>query len=230
MEISPEVLIPIIIFISSGLLAFIKWQFNIHRSNKIFLKKTAGNVISGLQGKAGYTLSFILNNVPINNIHFTEYELTNGGFVDIEELELVLKFIPEGKFDLFDVQVKDKQGKTELVGEKLNYVLSRPYLNMVKKDKEEKIFIHIFSDTQIKMQVFGGGKGWKVEFIENQPKIRRRLIYFLEGYFWGILISTVLVLSERGLTTVGYFLIFNYVVLIIYFRILLTKFEKMMYG
>lgn len=202
MNISPEVQGGIIGALIGGFLLFIGFYFRTHVGNKVLIIKTSETFVTGFSDSRGNSLSFNFKNIPIESLYFAVFKFINNGYAEIEDLNIVLKVIPKNETELLEVQLLDYLYKAELTASetyKHSYMITRPYLNMVRKDKDEAVYIQIFSDTECDYQIFGGGKGWKTEFQKPPSKIFKPSLYMGVGAYGGLLFSLIRRFSIDGL-------------------------------
>lgn len=171
MELPSEVTSAIITFLGTVILALGGFYFSTRRGNKVVLTKVNETSLLNISKLISDKLVINYKNKPITKLKLYELEITNQGFIDIDNLELILEITAKEKPTLVEVQGNDSQGKTtiqDISNGEYFYLITRPYLNMVKKDKREKIIIQVFTDTELGFDVIGGGKGWGVKYVVNK--------------------------------------------------------------
>jgi len=143
--------------------------------------------------------SIIYKEVIINKIKLYEFELTNNGFIDIDDFEIKIIIEPEKNCSFIKAQAFDNIQKVkivEFIENNPQYILKRPFLNMIKKNKSEKIYIQVFSDNKLNFKVIGGGKGWYIKYKESEiPFIVKMNIFFLFSLL--ILMSYKIIINQK---------------------------------
>jgi hypothetical protein len=70
--------------------------------------------------------------------------------------------------------VEDPLELTEIASsesvDKPDYIIKRPYLHPRKKSKGEEIKLLVISLTEPAFSIYGGGKGWNVEYVDAKNK------------------------------------------------------------
>jgi len=173
MELSPEVTSAIITFFGTALLAIIGFNIRTHIGNKVILRKLRETSLVKISPLVSENLSFAYKNKPIEKLKLYELELTNEGYIDIDNFEVNLDITLKDSNGIVEVQSIDPQGKIKVIDllEFGNYIIQRPFLNMLKKYKDEKISIQIFTNTELTIKVTGGGKGWGVVYKDTNPTL-----------------------------------------------------------
>lgn len=230
MNISPEVQGGLIGALLAGLFTFIGFYFRTHTGNKVIITKTADDILKGFHDKRGNSLTFNFKTIPVESLYFCEFKIINNGYVEIEDFILIVKVIPENETELLEVQLIDYLNKAEIIPnekEKHSYTIKRPYLNMVRKDKEEGIFIVIFSDSPCDYVIYGGGKGWKTTFQKPSTKYLNPTMYLGLGGIVGLLIGIVDWFSRDGFTETDIVLSGTFFLILIFIIWLIAKVDNL---
>ena len=169
MNLSPEIISGLIGILGTAIIAFIGFQINTHRGNKVVLRIMRVNTIWNYSKAVNSKFSVSYDDKKIYALKLYDLEITNDGFMDIENLVVTLEVNPKEKTSIIDVLIDDDQYKTELInisnGE-YYYLIKRPFLNMKKKTKDDRIRIYVYTDKELSFNISGGGKGWGVEYKE----------------------------------------------------------------
>ena len=228
MNISPDIQGAIIGGLISGLLLLVGFYYRTHTGNKVIINKTADDSLKGFRDKRGNSLTFNFKNMPVEKLYFTEYKFINNGYSEIDDLKLIVKVIPKTDTELLEVQLVDYLHKAELKtneDEKYSYTITRPYLNMVRKDKGEAIFIDIFSDSPCDFDIYGGGKGWKTEFQKQPSKFFKPSLFIGLGGYLGILINLLQWFARDGLIKAEIIFSVAFILVMIFIIWLIAKVE-----
>ncbi|MHB8855787.1 MAG: hypothetical protein ACYC6K_04105 [Bellilinea sp.] len=171
MNLTPEIQGAIIGALIGGFILFVGFYFRTHTGNKVIVRKLRETSLLSISKLVSDKLSINYKGIPIGKLKLYELELTNEGFIDIENFTLTLEITPFQETEVIEVQVTDSQSQTKLEDTYLFdncFYINRPYLNMIKKNKIERIDIQIFTDTELNFRVIGGGKGWGAFYRKNQ--------------------------------------------------------------
>lgn len=98
----------------------------------------------------------IKGNLVLNTLH-----IANRGNKIVDNLIICINIFPNiGQIDFLEINASDPLEKTLISQENNNCIISRDFLNPLKKYKDEQIILHIISNIPLDFSIKGGGKDW----------------------------------------------------------------------
>jgi hypothetical protein len=198
MALSPEIINAIIGVIGTALVGYFWFYITTHRGNNVVLRKLRETSLLKISNLISDNLSIRYKDKPVGKLKLYEFELSNEGYIDIKNLEVIIEIEANEKAGLLEVLVDDAQGKTDVVdvsnGE-YYYLIKRPFLNMKRRNKEEKILVQIFSDSELQINITGSDLGWGTVYKEKKSDTPMYIIM-------GVIAFIVVILSLLSLFAV----------------------------
>jgi len=179
--------------VGGAFLSLIAWYFKTHVGNKVIFEKISESSLISLSDKVGSELSLIYKEKKINQLYFYEFHIYNDGYIDISNFQIKITFTGDSNFSLFKLR-GELLPEDIIVGGNLiddnstELKISKPYLNMKKKNKNEVINLQFFSDSKLTNRAAGGGVGWFVGSKEKSTS--KKLSDFIEllMFYFGAII------------------------------------------
>ena len=235
---SPNVTGAVVGFILTSVLAFVLWLIRRRRWEQINVELVSQSPQISISQDLAEDITIRYKGEPTSQVVLTQLRVYNQGDDTIDDvvffIEADLVTGPREKYWLTPPKVVDLVGKTTYEkGESsrkdsseferksvFSYKFSRPFLNPIRKDKDEELRISFFSSHEISLRVSGSGPGWSVELSDaTAQKLPSRIEYWI---FAITLIGTLLSIA-LGDQYSFLVVVFGIPFLIVMFRFLLRS-------
>ncbi len=236
--IGTEVLKALIVAVATAIVTAIVLYIRSRRGNRLVVVRISETPQIRISESAGKNLDIRYKGQVVDDLVLNRLYVANHGQNVIEPLEIELTVSArQGTIDFWEFEYSDPLSKTKLERKDNSLRIERDFINPKRAYKEESIEINIFSNTQLKFSVVGGGRSWYAQFedrsIPNEKILKKlRLLFFsvlVLAIFDQVTSTLVLFIPEnspylryllinRG-ASAAFFLIAACGILIYYFRI-----------
>lgn len=164
--------------------ACIAWLISLYKSHKgniIVVEQILQTSQVNFKPAVQKELEIIYHGQKINDLVLTQFIISNQGDNVIKPLKLTFKVTPKvPSLSFVNCNTEDPQNLSTWTNSRGMYLIDidRPYLNPVKKYKDEKIQLSFFSDAILDFQLIGGGEDWgsKLKDRLKDQNILKRLL------------------------------------------------------
>ncbi len=131
-------------------------------------------------------LKFNFKDKFINDLVLSEFIIKNEGHIVIDDFKMQIDIIskninyievipPDATIKIkYNPDIENNNTSQSIS----NIVISREYLNPVKKYKDDRINLAVYSDQKFNFSVIGGGKDWVIKKIDyGNIRINRHIFY-----------------------------------------------------
>lgn len=208
MTYSAEVIVSISLFFGGILVSLIGFYWKTRQGNHVFLEKVKETSLIEISDKVKENLKITYKDKEVSQLKLFEYILYNDGYKDIKDFSIDISFNPDPFSEIIEWQVIDNYDKTivEETGRYSNNLsISRPYLNMRKKYKDEFLTIQVFSNSELKTYISGSGEGWNFLQKVKSNNFLKKTFYLLFVSLFTISITFFIV----WLLNIAYFSLFE---------------------
>ncbi|HOP02776.1 MAG TPA: hypothetical protein PKX58_11305 [Flexilinea sp.] len=175
----------------ASILGFIAFQYQQHRGNIVVVERLLQSPQINFSNAIDKKLEIIYNGNKVKNLVLTHFVIFNQGSNTVKPLKLTVKITPKSEnFTYAELNVSDPNeiATWKMDNETGTFEIERPYLNSLKKYKEEKIDVSLFSDVLLDFSVNGGGEDWGCKVV-NSDLGKKRINKFL---YVGMIIFTII--------------------------------------
>jgi hypothetical protein len=202
---SPQVISALLTFTLTSITAYLLYQLRIRRGNRVVLANVGKTSLVSTSKDVRANLKILYKENVVEHLYLYKFELFNSGNIDLQNVavQIQIKNLRPGGF--IEVEREDLLDKTEISlsknhsAEKNGHetvTVSREFLNSIKKFKEEKIYLRIFSDSDLEFSVHGGGTGWSSSYEIENNNVPGNLPVFLLLFFGSVALFALVIVFK----------------------------------
>lgn len=157
--------------------AVIDWLKS-RKGNRVVFLKTLEHPLIEVSQSVKKRIKITYRDNPVDSLYKYGFEIFNDGSKDISDFNAIIKVETEVKDTFLEWSWADRLEKTNInIDGKTDYadysvfsvIISRPFLNSIKKYKEEKIRISFYSNNPLTFHPIAGGEGWTYSYSSYRP-------------------------------------------------------------